>query len=81
MKEVKLVRLADLSEEGNYWHEPYTSLFEGRGQQGRGQQAKRDRPAVERRLADMLNEGWRIEGTGGDGLFNSFVILVRERQV
>jgi hypothetical protein len=31
-------------------------------------------------MADLLNDGWHIAGTGGERLYSGFVILVRERQ-
>ncbi len=63
MKEVKLVALTELVR-GASW--------------GRDHDIQDDRPIVEQRLAELLNEGWQIVGTGGEILAKAFVVLVRE---
>lgn len=73
MKEVKLVKLDELSPK-DYW-------FSNKNAGGRSvrEAAQKNRPIVEERLADLLNEGWQIEGAGGQNLLHAFIILVRER--
>jgi hypothetical protein len=63
MKEVKLVALTELVRGGSW---------------GRELNVQDDRPVVEEGLAELLNEGWQIAGTGGEILSKAFVILVRE---
>jgi hypothetical protein len=36
------------------------------------------RPNVEEGLADLLNDGWELSGTGGANVIEGFVILVRD---
>ena len=73
MKEVKLVQLDELTEK-SFW-----SSNKNAGDKTYREAAQRYRPIVEEQLADLLNEGWQIEGTGGEMLLLAFVILVRER--
>jgi len=63
MKEVKLVALTELVKGGSW---------------GRELNVQDDRLVVEQRLAELLDEGWQITGTGGEILAKAFVILVRE---
>ena len=63
MKEVKLVALTELVKGGSW---------------GRELNVQDDRLIVEQRLAELLDEGWQIAGTGGEILAKAFVILVRE---
>jgi hypothetical protein len=75
MKEVKLVNLDDFG--GAYWSsDPRTFRSD---QVKEAQSARAGRAAVEKGLADLLNEGWQMEGVGGEYLRNCFVVLVRER--
>jgi hypothetical protein len=69
MKEVKLLWLGELAGKRSGWHN-YISA---------SHHFKEAREAVENRLASLLNKGWQIAGTGGEGLTSAFVILVRER--
>jgi hypothetical protein len=80
MKEVKLVRFTDLTR-SEYWSQDSGpdekhSQYEKRRQE----EAEIERPKVEQSLAGFLNDGWHIEGTGGDSLRSGFVVLVRERE-
>lgn len=79
MKEVKLVSFTDLTS-SEYWSREYSSDEKlSQYEKNRQEEARRERPKVEQRLADFLNDGWHIAGTGGDSLQSAFVILVRER--
>jgi hypothetical protein len=78
MKEVKLVSFTDLTS-SEYWSRDYTSDEKlSQYEKDRQEEARSERPKVEQHLADFLNDGWHIGGTGGDGLRSGFVILVRE---
>jgi hypothetical protein len=71
MREVKLFWLDELTMDHDSWHLNSTL--------NPGVKVQEQRQLVEERLAEWLNAGWRIEGTGGEQLSASFVILVRER--
>jgi hypothetical protein len=78
MKEVKLLRFADLTS-SDYWTKDYGDEVKlSQYEKSRQEEARRERPLVEQRLSDFLNDGWYIAGTGGDSLSSGFVILVRE---
>jgi hypothetical protein len=78
MKEVKLVRFTDLTS-SEYWSRDYSDEVKiSQYEKSRQEEARKERPLVEQGLADFLNDGWYIAGTGGDGLSSGFVILVRE---
>ena len=78
MKQVKLVRFTDLTS-SEYWSSDYPEEEKlSQYEKARQVEAKRERPLVEQRLADFLNDGWNIAGTGGDSLITGFVLLVRE---
>jgi hypothetical protein len=69
VKEVRIFRLIEFMpvEKGSYRY-------------GGGMDGSENRQAIELGLAEWLNAGWQIAGTGGEHLGHSFVILVRERQ-
>ena len=69
-KEVKIFYLKELSEGSDT--PAYVGSYHPRGR-GHGY-----REVVEKQLAELLNEGWQIAGTGGSRLRHAFVILVRE---
>ena len=78
MKEVKLVSFTDLTS-SEYWSRDYSSDEKlSQYEKRRQDEAKSERPKVEQRLADFLNDGWHIAGTGGGSLSSGFVIMVRE---
>jgi hypothetical protein len=78
MKEVKLVRFTDLTS-SEYWTKGYGEEANlSKYEKSRQDEARRERPLVEQLLADFLNDGWDLAGTGGDSLSSGFVILVRE---
>ena len=64
MKEVKILNLADFARK---------ATLNWPANKGKHEE-------IEQNLASWLNEGWQIEGTGGERLYDAFVILVRERQ-
>lgn len=71
MKEVKIFWLDELTSDSSFWFlnsnlNPNVSVLE-------------HRQLVEERLAEWLSAGWRIEGTGGEKLNSSYVIMVRDR--
>ena len=70
MKEVKIFWLDELTSDNDRWH--LNSTLNPRVN------VQEHRQLVEERLAEWLSAEWRIEGTGGEQLSNSFVILVRE---
>jgi hypothetical protein len=79
MKEVKLVSFSDLTS-SEYWSGEYSDEERlSQYEKNRREEARRERPLVEQRLADFLNDGWIIAGIGGESLKSGFVILVREQ--
>lgn len=79
MKEVKLVSFTDLTR-SEYWSQDYSSVKnQSQYEKRRQEEANIEKPKVEQSLADFLNDGWHIVGTGGDKLHSGFVVLVRER--
>lgn len=78
MNEVKLTTLEELVPTGGtYWSSDPRIYREDQGKRIRS--AKVGRAGVEQGLADLLNEGWQIEGVSGDYMSHGFIVLVRDR--
>jgi len=82
MKEVKIVKLSELiaSSKWSSWSYIVANDAGKEGMEDMDERANSDRLEVEQRIADLLNDGWQIEGTGGERLGDAYFILVRECQ-
>ena len=70
MQEVKILYLDEL-ENLDYWSIDYT-------RKQPKDRAIQERAIIEQKLADLLNDGWRVIATGGASLRGAYVILKRE---